>query len=94
MALFELAASDDLGRARGSGLDGVAQGVGEADSQRGARAMAMAALDGLNARFGRRTVQVAAALGAKGGGPVPVLWQAAWRISVYTIRLEDLMTIS
>lgn len=92
MALFELAASDDLGRARGSGLDGVAQGVGEADSQRGARAMA--ALDGLNARFGRRTVQVAAALGAKGGGPVPVLWQAAWRISVYTIRLEDLMTIS
>lgn len=59
---------------------------------RGARAMA--ALDGLNARFGRGTVQLAAALPTKGGGPAPWQGQAAWRTPAYTTRLEDLMTVS
>ena len=54
----------------------------------------MAALDGLNARFGRGTVQLAAALGPKGGGPVPWKGQAAWRTPAYTTRLEDLMTVN
>jgi DNA polymerase V len=53
----------------------------------------MAALDGLNARFGRGTVQLAAALGPKGGGAVPWKGQAAWRTPAYTTRLEDLMIV-
>ncbi|WP_019949764.1 Y-family DNA polymerase [Hymenobacter aerophilus] len=59
---------------------------------RGARAMA--ALDGLNARFGRGTVQLAAALPTTSGGPAPWQGQAAWRTPAYTTRLEDLMTVS
>ncbi|NRT19350.1 DNA polymerase V [Hymenobacter sp. 9A] len=54
----------------------------------------MTALDGLNERFGRGTVQLAAALGPKGGGPVPWQGQAAWRTPAYTTRLEDLLTVS
>ncbi|GAB2712434.1 DNA polymerase V subunit UmuC [Hymenobacter frigidus] len=59
----------------------------------GRSAQMMAALDGLNARFGRGTVQLAAALGPKGGGPVPWQGQAAWRTPAYTTRLEDLMIV-
>jgi DNA polymerase V len=43
----------------------------------GRGAQLMTALDGLNERFGRGTVQLAAALGPKGGGPVPWQGQAA-----------------
>ena len=60
----------------------------------GLSAQMMAALDGLNARFGRGTVQLAAALGPKGGGPVPWKGQAAWRTPAYTTRLEDLLTVN
>ena len=60
----------------------------------GRSAQMMAALDGLNARFGRGTVQLAAALGPKGGGPVPWQGQAAWRTPAYTTRLEDLMMVN
>ena len=60
----------------------------------GQSAQMMAALDGLNARFGRGTVNLAAALGAKGGGPEPWKGQAAWRTPAYTTRLEDLMTVN
>ena len=59
----------------------------------GRSAQMMAALDGLNARFGRGTVQLAAALGPKGGGAVPWQGQAAWRTPAYTTRLEDLMIV-
>ena len=44
-------------------------------------------------RFGRGTVQLAAALGPKGGGAVPWKGQAAWRTPAYTTRLEDLMIV-
>ncbi|WP_370551402.1 Y-family DNA polymerase [Hymenobacter sp. BT559] len=54
----------------------------------------MATLDGLNERFGRGTVRLAAALGPKGGGPAPWQGQAAWRTPAYTTRLEDLLTVS
>ncbi|TDN39270.1 Y-family DNA polymerase [Hymenobacter sp. UV11] len=57
-------------------------------------AQLMATLDGLNERFGRGTVRLAAALGPKGGGPVPWQGQAAWRTPAYTTRLEDLLTVS
>ena len=60
----------------------------------GRSAQMMAALDGLNARFGRGTVQLAAALGPKGAGPVPWQGQAAWRTPAYTTRLEDLMMVN
>ena len=54
----------------------------------------MTALDGLNERFGRGTVQLAAALGPKSSGPVPWQGQAAWRTPAYTTRLEDLLMVS
>ncbi len=57
-------------------------------------AQLMATLDELNERFGRGTVRLAAALGPKGGGPVPWQGQAAWRTPAYTTRLEDLLTVS
>jgi DNA polymerase V len=57
-------------------------------------AQLMATLDGLNERFGRGTVRLAAALGPKGGGPVPWQGQTAWRTPAYTTRLEDLMMVS
>jgi DNA polymerase V len=60
----------------------------------GQGARLMTTLDGLNERFGRGTVQLAAALGPKGGGPVPWKGQAAWRTPAYTTRLEDLLTVS
>jgi DNA polymerase V len=60
----------------------------------GRGAQLMTALDGLNERFGRGTVQLVAALGPKGGGPVPWQGQAAWRTPAYTTRLEDLLTVS
>ncbi|NML65927.1 Y-family DNA polymerase [Hymenobacter sp. RP-2-7] len=53
----------------------------------------MAVLDGLNERFGRGTVQLAAALGPAGSGPVPWQGQAAWRTPAYTTRLEDLLIV-
>jgi DNA polymerase V len=65
-----------------------------APTANGQGAKLMTALDGLNGRFGRGTVQLAAALGPKGGGPVPWKRQAAWRTPAYTTRLEDLMMVS
>ena len=53
----------------------------------------MAALDGLNSRFGRGTVQLAASMAPKGGGPAPWKGQAAWRTPAYTTRLEDLLVV-
>lgn len=53
----------------------------------------MAALDGLNERFGRGTVQLAAALGPAGGGLPPWQGQAAWRTPAYTTRLADLLQV-
>ena len=60
----------------------------------GRSAQMMATLDGLNARFGRETVQLAAALGPKGGGPVPWQGQAAWRTPAYTTQLMDMMLVN
>jgi DNA polymerase V len=54
----------------------------------------MAALDVLNERFGRGTVQLAAALGPTGGEPVPWQGQAAWRTPAHTTRLEDLLVVN
>ncbi|MBJ6146400.1 Y-family DNA polymerase [Hymenobacter sp. BT559] len=59
----------------------------------GRGAQLMTALDGLNKQFGRGTVQLAAALGPKGGGTVPWQGQAAWRTPAYTTRLEDLLIV-
>jgi len=56
-------------------------------------AQLMATLDGLNERFGRGTVRLAAALGPR-GGPAPWQGQAAWRTPAYTTRLEDLLVVS
>ncbi len=76
------------------GLFGEAVPLAAGAAVEGRSAQMMAALDGLNARFGRGTVQLAAALGPKGGGPVPWQGQAAWRTPAYTTRLEDLMMVN
>ncbi|MGI4886159.1 MAG: Y-family DNA polymerase [Janthinobacterium lividum] len=76
------------------GLFGEASPVAVGPAAGGRSAQAMAVLDGLNARFGRGTVQLAAALGPPGGGPVPWQGQAAWRTPAYTTRLEDVMRVS
>ena len=76
------------------GLFGDALPVAARPAAGGQSTQMMAALDGLNARFGRGTVQLAAALGPKGGGPVPWQGQAAWRTPAYTTRLEDLMVVN
>ena len=76
------------------GLFGEAAPLAAGVAVSGQSAQMMAALDGLNARFGRGTVKLAAALGAKGGGPEPWKGQAAWRTPAYTTRLEDLMTVN
>ncbi|WP_239691895.1 DUF4113 domain-containing protein [Hymenobacter coccineus] len=75
------------------GLFGAAAPLAAGAAVEGRSAQVMAALDGLNARFGRGTVQLAAALGPTGGGPAPWQGQAAWRTPAYTTRLEDLMTV-
>ena len=75
------------------GLFGEAAPLAAGAAVEGRSAQMMAALDVLNARFGRGTVQLAAALGPKGGGPVPWQGQAAWRTPAYTTRLEDLMIV-
>ena len=76
------------------GLFGEAAPLAAGAAVSGQSAQMMAALDGLNARFGRGTVKLAAALGAKGGGPEPWKGQAAWRTPAYTTRLEDLMMVN
>jgi DNA polymerase V len=76
------------------GLFGEAAPLAAGVAVDGRSAQMMAALDGLNARFGRGTVQLAAALGPNGGGPVPWQGQAAWRTPAYTTRLEDLMMVN
>ena len=76
------------------GLFGDALPVAAVPAAGGQSAQMMAALDGLNARFGRGTVQLATALGPKGGGPEPWQGQAAWRTPAYTTRLEDLMLVN
>lgn len=53
----------------------------------------MAALDGLNERYGRGTVQLAASLKPKGSLLAPWQGQAAWRTPAYTTRLEDLLRV-
>lgn len=75
------------------GLFGEAAPLAAGAAVDGRSAQVMAALDGLNARFGRGTVQLAAALGPKGGGAAPWKGQAAWRTPAYTTRLEDLLTV-
>ncbi len=76
------------------GLFGEAPALAAGAAAGGKSAQVMAALDGLNARFGRGTVQLAASLGPKGGGPTPWQGQAAWRTPAYTTRLEDLMMVN
>ena len=76
------------------GLFGEAAPLAAGAAAGGQSVQMMAALDGLNARFGRGTVQLAAALGSKGDGPVPWKGQAAWRTPAYTTRLEDLMMVN
>lgn len=90
-----LAGLEPPGRGQQLGLFGAELPVVAAPTPAGPRpgAALMAALDGLNERFGRGTVQLAAALGPKGGGPVPWQGQAAWRTPAYTTRLEDLLIV-
>ena len=76
------------------GLSGDALPVAAVPAAGGQSTQMMAALDGLNARFGRGTVQLALGLGLKGGGPVPWQGQAAWRTPAYTTRLEELMMVN
>ena len=54
----------------------------------------MAALDGANERFGRETVQLAAAMGQTGGGLALWQGQAAWHTLAYTTRLERLLVVN
>ena len=53
----------------------------------------MACLDRLNGRFGRGTVQLAAAVAPAGTTRVPWQGQAQWCTPAYTTRLEDLLTV-
>ena len=91
-----LAGLEPPGRGQQLGLFGTAPAVAPAPVATpgaGRGAALMATLDGLNERFGRGTVQLAAALGPPGSGPVPWQGQAAWRTPAYTTRLEDLLVV-